>query len=398
MQERMAEAEDLLAVHSRDRARRADGEIAVDDGDADGTAWLEARVVERIALAFRADTHRHEGHITTDRHILLQEVDARLAKAREVHDGLGLLRQGFLILSLSLILSCCSRFRGRGVLDRSGRFGRLVNCCLIFSSRGILGRRIRCLLGFGRILGDRFIRRLGSSSLSLLLFSLFLLVCLLLGLRLPGRVLSLVDDVYDAVEDGIAACLGLLVLLFLLLGRLLLALLDDLVHVDRLEARLVLRVRHRPELHHILDWRDEERVWRHLLDAGRHGADEAAVDVDGAAAHALQDASRLLNHGAACACHDHAGRPLAIVHIAHDVHIEAADLARAVHYGIGRARHATLDIPERQNRVHRVGWHSSRCEAHRSDARRDDLLHESMQTYSPRKRKIKNQIKWEKYC
>ena len=379
VQERMAEAENLLAVHGRDRARRADGEVTVDDGDADRTARLQARVVERIALAFRAHTHRHEGDVMAHRHVLLQEVDARPIEARKVHDGLGLLRQLFLV--------GCSRFLSRGIF-RWSSFGSSSFCryrlSLLLWSRSILSLGVDILaigvLNIG-ILRRLVIRVLGSCSFGLLCLSLFLL-----GLRLSGRILRFVDDVHDPVEDGVAIRLRLLVVLFLGLGLFLLAVFHDLVHVDCLKARLVLRIRHRPELHHVLDWRDEERVRRHLLDARRHGADEAAIDVDGAAAHALQDAARLLNHGAARACHDHAGRSLAIVHIAHDIHIEAADLARAVHHGIGRARHATLDILERQNGVHRVGRHSSRREEHRSDTSRDDLPHEFMQTYSPRKR------------
>ena len=380
----MAETENLLAVHGRDRARRADGEVTVDDGDADRTARLQARVVERIALAFRAHAHRHKGDITANRHVLLQEVDARLIEAREVHDGLGLLRQ--------LFLFGCSRFLSRGIL-RWSSFGCSSFCryrlSLLLWSRSILSLGVDILaigvLSIG-ILSRLDSRVLGSCSFGLLCLSLLLFCLFLLGLRLGRRILRLMDDIHDTVEDGVAIRLGLLVVRFLGPGLFLLAFLHDLVDVDRLEARLVLRIRHRPELHHVLDWRDEERVRRHLLDARRHGADEAAIDVDGAAAHALQDTARLLNHGASCACHDHAGRSFAIVHIAHDIHIEAADFARAVHYGIGRARHATLDILERQNGVHRVGRHSSRREEHRSDTSRDDLPHEFMQTYSPRKR------------
>ena len=55
VQERMAERENLVAIHGRHRARRADREITADDGDADRAPGREARVIVRAGIRGTAD-------------------------------------------------------------------------------------------------------------------------------------------------------------------------------------------------------------------------------------------------------------------------------------------------------------------------------------------------------
>ena len=55
VQERMAEREDLVAIHGCHRARRADREITADDGDADRAPGREARVIVRAGIRGTAD-------------------------------------------------------------------------------------------------------------------------------------------------------------------------------------------------------------------------------------------------------------------------------------------------------------------------------------------------------
>ena len=125
-----------------------------------------------------------------------------------------------------------------------------------------------------------------------------------------------------------------------------------LLQVKRLDVRLVLRVRHRPERQHLVNRRDEERIWRHVLEPHGDGADELAVDVDGAAAHALQNAARLLDDGAGGLRHDHRRRAFAVVDRADDVDGEITNLAGVVDDGVRRARHAGRNLARVPDLIH----------------------------------------------
>ena len=156
-----------------------------------------------------------------------------------------------------------------------------------------------------------------------------------------------------------------------------------LLEVERLDVRLVLRIRHRPERQHVLNRRDEECIGRHFLEAGRDGADELAVDVDGTAAHALQDAARRLDDGAGGLRHDHRRRAFAVIDRADDVHLEIANLARMIDDRVGRAFHARRDLaclPDFRHGVCREERTAPEC---RSNPKRGNMFQIPMQNFTP---------------
>ena len=194
----------------------------------------------------------------------------------------------------------------------------------------------------------------------------------------------------------LSSLLALILRVFLLRGRLVLFLLLLLLflslslrlvrcvflEVEGMQARLVLHIRHRPERQHLLDGRDEKRVGRHFLESCRHSADELAIHIDGTAAHALQDAARLLCDRPRRLRHDHRRRSLAVIQRADDVHVEIANLPRGVDDRIRRPRHARRDLrrpPRRRHRERRNLQASAEERGHRG--RR--LLHILMQKIHP---------------
>ena len=141
-------------------------------------------------------------------------------------------------------------------------------------------------------------------------------------------------------------------LLFLLLGLSLFPRFRRFLDIYRGNMRLVLLVRHGPEGQHLVNRRNEEGIRRHILDTCCHGTDKIAIHIDRTAAHALQDAAGLLNHRAGSLGHNHGLGAFAVVHIAHDIHLEIPQLAAAVNHRVGRARHPFRYLTVGQYRVH----------------------------------------------
>ena len=174
----------------------------------------------------------------------------------------------------------------------------------------------------------------------------------------------------------------LFLLLFLFLGLPLRLVRCVFLEVERMQARLVFHVRHRPERQHFLDGRDEERVRRHFLETCRHCADELAVHIDRTAAHALQDAACLRYDRPRRLRHNHRRRSLAVIQRTDDVHVEIADLPRGVDDRIRRPRHPGRNLRRLPRRRHRER-RERQAPAEQSGHRGRCLLHILMQKIHP---------------
>ena len=129
-----------------------------------------------------------------------------------------------------------------------------------------------------------------------------------------------------------------------LLSGILFPFLCRFLEVHRGNLRLVLRVRHLPELHHILDGSDEEGEGSHALEPCRQCAHQLPIHIDGAAAHALQYANRVIHQIPRGICHNQGCRRLSIVQDAHDIHMKGTDLTALIHHGVAGSRHALLNL------------------------------------------------------
>ena len=107
---------------------------------------------------------------------------------------------------------------------------------------------------------------------------------------LVSRFGGLIGSFGDRILRGIVSRFGVVSRFGGVVGRLSVGLRDDFYAID-----FSFRVGQSPHLQHIFNRRDEKRVRIHFLERGGECADEFAVDVNGAAAHALEDAARAPN-------------------------------------------------------------------------------------------------------
>ena len=133
----------------------------------------------------------------------------------------------------------------------------------------------------------------------------------------------------------------------------LLAFLDSAYHVHRIDTRLILRVRHRPEWYHILNRRNEKGIWTEIFQPRCECPHEAAVHIDRTAAHPLEHPAHMLNKIAARPRHNHPLRAFSALHLTDDLHRERPHLPRRIEHGIRRPLHPIRHLRVRENRRHR---------------------------------------------
>ena len=310
----MPERDDLLAVDRRHRARRADAEIAVDKSHADRLTARKRRIIARMKLCRCARTAQRKERCPPHRKLILQIAQTRPVKAARKEICLFLRcidRLLRCILGSTVVRTCSS------IIGRCGFIG--VHRCplrlLIVQCRNHITPL--CLTFFARHLRKDF--------LALTQAALFL---------------------------------GLLTRL-------------ELLHkVDRIDIRLILRIRHRPERCHILDRRDEERIGAEILQPGCQRANEAITDIDGTAAHPLQHTADLLDECAARPRHNHALRALAALHVPKDFNGKCTNLTRRVEHGIGRPLHSRRHLTVWKDGRHRIGGRRVKIQCKRKKRRR----------------------------
>ena len=249
--ERMTKRDDLFAIHCRHRACRTDAEIPVDECHTDGLTARERRIIACVQLGTCAKTAERQEGGSIHWKVVLQIAQPRSVKA---------LRK-----EICLLLRRISRL-GFRIL------GGAVRMC---GSR----RRLRCRRRVG-------VRRSILRLLPLQHRDHIAPLCFALGARhLREFLLTLAQTAF--------------------LLRLL-ALLKLLYNIDRINIRLILRVRHRPDWRHVLDRRDEERIGAEILQTCSKRTNKTTIHIDRAAAHPLKHTADLFDEIAARPCHDHA--------------------------------------------------------------------------------------------
>ena len=133
------------------------------------------------------------------------------------------------------------------------------------------------------------------------------------------------------------------------------ALLNGTHDVHRVDARLILRIGHRPERNHVLNRCDEKGIGAEILQPRCKRSYETTVHINWTAAHPLQDTADVLDEIAARPRHNHPLRALAPLHLTDDLHGECTHLARRVEHGIRRSLHPLRHLIVRENRRHRKG-------------------------------------------
>ena len=150
----------------------------------------------------------------------------------------------------------------------------------------------------------------------------------------------------------------------------LLALLKLLYNIDRINIRLILNIRHRPERCHILDRRDEERIGAEILQTCSKRTNKTTIHIDWAAAHPLEHTADTLDEIAARPRHDHALRALSALHRTENLDGERVNLTRCIKHRVCRPLHPCRHLAVREDRRHRMGGRRIKIERKRKKRRR----------------------------